>query len=79
MAWRAHEGRWPNGRRFWTVEDRRSKPARAQCGDKGGVTRYHDYHMALCEVSRLATSDKPPAPPKPKPQAWHPIDCDDRF
>lgn len=83
MAWKAHEHRWPNGRRYWTVEDRQSKPARMRIGKGGGVTKFHDYHMALCEVSRLVTEEKPKPKevfslPTPR-KGWDVIDYDDRF
>ena len=51
MAWRIHQDSWPNGRKFWTVEDRANNQARV--GRGGGLTKYHDRAQAKAEADRL--------------------------
>ena len=51
MAWRIHQDTWPNGRKFWTVEDRAKNQARV--GRSGGLTKYHDRAQAKAEADRL--------------------------
>ena len=59
-SWRMYPGKWPNGRAFWTVENR--KTGQVRCGPNGGLTRFHDKAQAMAEASRLrgkATEDEP--------------------
>lgn len=51
MAWRIHKSTWPNGRAYWTVEDRATN--RVRIGQKGGITKYHDREDAVRERKRL--------------------------
>ncbi|MGP9790663.1 hypothetical protein [Roseinatronobacter sp. NSM] len=55
MGWKAHQSTWPNGRKFWTVEDRQNNKARV--GAKGGITKFHDRAQAKAEVDRLNGKD----------------------
>lgn len=59
MAWKTYRDKWPNGRAFWTVEDRDSKPRQIRIGMKGGITRYHDHEMAKAERDRLNGKQRP--------------------
>lgn len=54
--WKAYKSRWPNGREYWTVENR--KDGLHRIGPNGGVTIYYDHEAAKAERDRL--NGKPP-------------------
>ena len=60
MAWRIWPQRWPNGREYWTVEDREN--GRVRIGKSGGTTKYHEKAAAVIEADRLRYKDKEPQP-----------------
>lgn len=55
MTWRIHQQSWPNGRKFWTVEDRQNNQARV--GSGGGISKFYDRTQAKTEADRL--NEKP--------------------
>lgn len=55
MGWKAHAHQWPNGRPYWTVEDRTTR--RARIGEKGGFTKYQVKSQAQREAQRMRDDD----------------------
>ena len=51
MAWKVHQSTWPNGRKFWTVEDRANNQARV--GPSGSLSKYYDRAQAKAEADRM--------------------------
>ncbi len=55
MAWRIWADKWPNGREFWTVEDREGH--RARIGNNGGYSKFYDRTEAEAEAKWLRDKD----------------------
>ena len=55
MGWRIYPARWPNGREYWTVEDRASKPPQMRVGKTGRASIYYDKTKAQDEAKALRT------------------------
>lgn len=51
MTWRLHPHRWPNGRHYWTVENRETGECRV--GRTGNPSNFYDRGSAKAEANRL--------------------------
>lgn len=51
MTWRIKKHRWPNGREFWTVENREER--QVLIGKGGGVSRFHAREMAMASRDEM--------------------------
>lgn len=63
MTWRLVEHQWPNGRPYWTIENRKTREIRASRG--GEVSEYWDHALAFTEMTRL--NDEAATKPQTRP------------
>lgn len=63
MSWRLVEHQWPNGRPYWTIENRETREVRV--GRNGHVSKFWDHGIAFTERNRL--NEEEAAKPKPPP------------
>lgn len=52
-AWRIYSHTWPNGRPYWTVENRRYIGTMHPAGKKGGISKFHNRQYAERELERI--------------------------
>jgi hypothetical protein len=60
MTWRIKKDRWPNGREFWTVENR--EESQVLVGQKGGITRYYNRDQAKAASAEMNGRPSDPGP-----------------
>lgn len=56
MAWRLTPNQWPNGRKYWTVENRERRLF--ICGKKGNPSKYYDREQAEAARDEMKRQEK---------------------
>lgn len=66
MVWRTVEHQWPNGRRYWTIENAKTREVRIGHGNQ--PSKYHDHAIAFTEADRLNQKAETTRKPVLKPE-----------